>query len=39
MEPDNLFDTAHPVREDQDEDSTIRDENNNSGGTTEETAI
>ena len=29
MTPENIFDTAHPVREDQDEDSTSGYENNN----------
>ena len=33
MTPENLFDTYDPVIEDQDEDSTSRDEKNNTGGT------
>ena len=39
MTPENLFDIAHPVREDQYEDSTSGDYNKNTGRTTEATII
>ena len=31
MMPENIFDTDHPIREDQDEDSTSRYKNKNTG--------